>query len=111
MAEPRWLDANERQQWLAYIFATNLFLEQLERDLQRDAGMPLAYYTILVALSESPGRTQRMSDLADLVLVSRSRLSHAIARLEHAGWVRRSRCGDDRRGSYATLTDEGFAVL
>lgn len=111
MTEGRWLDATERQEWLTFLFATTLLNEQLERDLQRDAGMPFAYYHILVALSESPGRTQRMSDLADMLLVSRSRLSHAIARLEDAGWVRRSRCPEDRRGSYATLTDEGFAVL
>ncbi|MBV9000765.1 MAG: hypothetical protein JO304_17010, partial [Solirubrobacterales bacterium] len=44
MSEGRWLDAKERHQWLAFIFATNLLDEQLERDLQRDAGMPLAYY-------------------------------------------------------------------
>jgi DNA-binding MarR family transcriptional regulator len=111
MAEGRWLDAKERQQWLTYIFATNLLYEQFERDLQRDAGMPLAYYQILVALSDSPDRTQRMSDLAGMLLVSRSRLSHAVARLEDAAWVRRSRCANDRRGSYATLTDAGFAVL
>lgn len=111
MADGRWLDTNERRQWLTFIFATQLLNEQLERDLQRDARMPLAYYQILVALSESPARTQRMSDLADMLLVSRSRLSHAIARLEEAGWVSRSRCPSDRRGANATLTDAGFAVL
>ena len=111
MPEGKWLDPKERQQWLAFIFATNLLHEQLERDLQRDAKMPFAYYQLLVVLSESPGRTQRMSDLADMLLVSRSRLSHAVARLEDAGWVQRSRCPNDRRGAFATLTDDGFAVL
>ena len=101
MPEGKWLDAKERQQWLAFIFATNLLHEQLERDLQRDAKMPFAYYQLLVVLSESPGRTQRMSDLADMLLVSRSRLSHAVARLEDAGWVQRSRCPNDRRGAFA----------
>jgi DNA-binding MarR family transcriptional regulator len=111
MAEGRWLDEKERKQWLTFIFATDLLNEQFERDMQRDAGMPLAYYQMLVALSESPGRTQRMSDLADMLLVSRSRLSHAVAKLEEAGWVRRTRCPNDRRGAFATLTDKGFAVL
>jgi DNA-binding MarR family transcriptional regulator len=111
MTEGRWLDEKERQQWLTFIFATDLLNEQFERDMQRDAGMPLAYYQMLVALSESPERTQRMSDLAEMLLVSRSRLSHAVAKLEEMGWVKRTRCPNDRRGAFATLTDEGFAVL
>jgi DNA-binding MarR family transcriptional regulator len=73
--------------------------------------MPHAYYEILVRLSESAGHTLRMSDLADACGSSRSRLSHAVARLEESGWVRREDCPTDRRGQLAVLTDEGYAVL
>lgn len=111
VAKIRWLDDNERQTWLAFVYSTRLFFEQLERDVQRDADMPFAYYEILVILSESPGRSMRMSELAEASLSSRSRLSHAIARLEAAGWVRRESCPSDRRGSFAVLTDEGYQVL
>lgn len=52
-----------------------------------------------------------MSELADITLSSRSRLSHAIARLEERGWVQRTNCETDRRGQNATLTDQGFEVL
>jgi len=52
-----------------------------------------------------------MSELADASDSSRSRLSHAVARLEEAGWVRRESCPTDRRGAFARLTDEGFAAL
>jgi DNA-binding MarR family transcriptional regulator len=108
---PRWLDEHERETWLAFVYGTRLFFEQLERDAQRDADMPFAYYEILVILSESPDRSMRMSELAEASLSSRSRLSHAIARLEAAGWVRRDSCPSDRRGSIAVLTDEGYRVL
>jgi DNA-binding MarR family transcriptional regulator len=64
-----------------------------------------------VRLSEAPDRTLRMSQLADSSLSSRSRLSHAVARLEAAGWVRRRACAEDRRGSFAELTDAGLAKL
>jgi DNA-binding MarR family transcriptional regulator len=111
VAETRWLDEEERRTWLAFVYSTRLFFEQLGRDLQRDADLPFAYYEILMVLSESPDRSMRMSDLADASLSSRSRLSHAVARLEAAGWVRRDTCPSDRRGSFAVLTDEGFAVL
>ena len=62
-------------------------------------------------LSETPGRRRRMSELADATQSSRSRLSHAVARLEELGWVRREACPSDRRGQEAVLTDEGFAAL
>ena len=62
-------------------------------------------------LSEAPDRTLRMSELAERTWSSRSRLSHAVDRLEERGWVRRLSCPSDRRGSYAQLTDAGYAVL
>ena len=109
--EPRWLDDDEQHTWRAFLTAQQLLFDRLERQLQRDAGLPHAYYEILVRLSEAPGRTLRMSQLADSSLSSRSRLSHAVARLEAAGWVRRRACDEDRRGSFAELTPEGLAKL
>lgn len=109
--EPRWLDADERDLWLGWVFASRLLWEELERDLVQETGITWGYYEILVMLSEAPNRTRRMSELADATQSSRSRLSHAIARLEENGWVRRDRCGEDRRGAFAVLTDEGFAAL
>ena len=107
----RWLDADEQLAWRAYLTATQLLHAQLDRELQRDSGIPHAYYEILVRLSEAPDRVLRMSELADAAESSRSRLSHAVARLEQAGWVRRESCPTDRRGSFARLTDDGFAAL
>ena len=107
----RWLDTDERRVWLGWIMSTRLLWEEMERDLQRDSGLSFGHYEILVMLSETPGRSRRMSDLADATQSSRSRLSHAVARLEELGWVRREACAEDRRGSLAVLTDEGFAAL
>jgi DNA-binding MarR family transcriptional regulator len=107
----RWLDEDEQRTWRAYLLATRLLMEQFERDLQADAGIPLTYYDILVRLSDAPDRTLRMSRLADELLASRSRLSHAVARLEAMGWIRREQCPGDRRGALAVMTDEGFAAL
>ena len=107
----RWLDEDEQQTWRAFLGATRLVFEQLDRELQRDAGMPHTYYEILVRLSEAPERALRMSALADRSQSSRSRLSHAVSRLEENGWVERRSCEDDKRGQVAQLTDAGFAAL
>ncbi|QFZ21709.1 MarR family winged helix-turn-helix transcriptional regulator [Saccharothrix syringae] len=111
MSGVRWLNAEEQRVWRAFMTAVTKFSEHLDRQLQRDSGMPMAYYEILVALSEAEGRAMRMSELAAVCHSSRSRLSHAVARLEKEGWVARRACPSDRRGSIAELTEEGFAVL
>lgn len=111
MTEPRWLDPRQQRAWRSYLAATRLLQAQLDRELQRDSGMPHTYYEILVRLSEAPGRTLRMSELASASESSRSRLSHAVTRLEQAGWVSRESCPTDRRGAFARLTDEGFTAL
>ena len=88
-----------------------MLMDRLDQELQRDSGMPHTYYEVLVRLSEVPDRRLRMSALADRSMSSRSRLSHAVARLEENGWVRRESCPTDRRGQLAVLTDAGFAAL
>ncbi|GAA3569345.1 MarR family transcriptional regulator [Nonomuraea rosea] len=107
----RWLDEDEQRTWRNFLAATQLINEALDRQLQRDASMPHTYYVILVALSEAPERSMRMSELAARAQSSQSRLSHAVARLEERGWVRRERCPADRRGNLAVLTGDGFAAL
>jgi DNA-binding MarR family transcriptional regulator len=111
MSETRWLTEDEQAAWRAYLEATNLLFDALDRQLQADAGMPHGYYEILVRLSEAGDRSMRMSELAEQTRSSRSRLSHAVARLEERGWVERVECPTDRRGQVAHLTDQGFATL
>jgi DNA-binding MarR family transcriptional regulator len=111
VTDTRWLDEDEQRTWRTFLAASQLLFDQLDRELQRDANMPHAYYEILVVLSESPGRELRMSELADYTRSSRSRLSHAVSRLEERGWVRRKDCATDKRGQLCVLTDAGFAAL
>ncbi len=108
---PRWLSAGEQHTWREAIESWQWLLASVDGQLQRDSGMPLAYYEILVRLSEAPDRALRMTQLAEASSSSKSRVSHAVARLEERGWVRRMDCPTDRRGQIAVLTDEGFAAL
>ena len=107
----RWLTPDEMRAWLVYVATTSLLDGALDRQLQRESQMPMAYYLILAMLSDVPDRTLRMSDLAAITQSSQSRLSHAVNRLEHLGWVRRLPCPDDRRSTLARLTDKGFTAL
>ena len=107
----RWLDDDEQRAWRALLAMVAALQSGLDAQLQTDAGMPHAYYELLVRLSEAPNRSLRMSRLAEVAGSSRSRLSHAVGQLEQRGWVRRETCASDRRGQVAVLTDAGFAAL
>ncbi|QKV97623.1 MarR family transcriptional regulator [Streptomyces sp. NA02950] len=107
----RWLTEDEQRTWQAYMQASMLLEDHLDRQLQRDAGMPHVYYGLLVKLSRAPRHRLRMTELAEAAKITRSRLSHAIARMEKDGWVRREDCPSDKRGQNAVLTDKGFEVL
>lgn len=106
-----WLDAEEQRTWRRFLAVNSLLQERLDRDLRRRDGRTLVEYAILVHLSEADGHRMRMHALADSVIVSKSRLSHQVARLEQEGYVRRESCAEDRRGSWAVLTDKGGRAL
>jgi DNA-binding MarR family transcriptional regulator len=107
----RWLSPEEQRAWRAYVAATHLLEDAIDRQLQQDAGMPHLYYSILANLSEAPHRALRMTDLAEKLKITRSRLTYAVTRLEKDALLRTESCRWDKRGRIATLTDAGIAVL
>ncbi len=107
----RWLDDDEQQTWRSFLATSELLYGALDRQLQRDAGITHASYVVLAMLSEAPGRSLRMSELAALSNSSPSRLSHAVARLQERGWIRREPAPADGRGTVAVLTDAGWDML
>ena len=111
MADTPWLSDAEQAAWRGFLEVWRLLMAQLETELQRDQGLSHADYQVLVHLSEAPGRRVRMSDLSAQALLSRSRLSHQVRRMEQAGLVRREGCPTDRRGAFAVLTDHGWQTI
>jgi len=109
--EPRWLDAEERQAWLALASLLIRLPSALDAQLERDAGISHFEYMVLAGLSEAPGRTLRMSVLAMLAQGSLPRLSQVVSRLEKRGWVRRAPDPSDGRYTLAILTDEGCSKV
>ncbi|MGW0878943.1 MarR family winged helix-turn-helix transcriptional regulator [Streptomyces sp. NPDC002671] len=107
----RWLTPEEQRAWRAYMAASRLLEDTIDRQLQQDAAMPHLFYSVLANLSDAPDRRLRMTDLAETLKITRSRLTYAVTRLERDGLVRREDCRWDKRSSLAVLTDEGTAVL
>lgn len=106
----QWLTEDQGTAWLNYRRMSNLVDGELERQLMRDSGMPHAYYAILTMLTMQPERRLLLKEMARRLGFSQSRLSHALARMEEAGWLVRERCETSRRSTYAVLTDAGRAA-
>lgn len=111
MDDVRWLSDEEQRWWRAYRDGTARLLDVLAHDLERDTGLSLGEYEVLVRLSEAPDRTLRMSELAGELAHSRSRLTHTIRRMESAGLVERTPCLQDARGVNCTMTETGYQQL
>ncbi|MGA8048090.1 MAG: MarR family transcriptional regulator [Dermatophilaceae bacterium] len=108
--EPRWLTDEEQVAWRAYLHGARLLEVALDADLA-EYGVSLSEYEILSMLSEAEGARMRMSALADLVVQSRSRVTHTASRLERRGLVTREACLEDGRGVELMLTDAGRETI
>ncbi|MET7468484.1 MarR family winged helix-turn-helix transcriptional regulator [Micromonospora sp. NPDC005686] len=107
MDEPRWLDEQQDRAWRGYRRMRRLLDLELARELMQDAGLSEPDYDVLSDLSETPEQRLRLSELADRMLWSRSRLSHHISRMQQRGLVTREECATDGRGSVVVLTPAG----
>jgi DNA-binding MarR family transcriptional regulator len=103
-----WLSDEQQAAWRPFVALLLRLPAALDAQLQKDAGITQFDYLVLSGLSETPGRTLRMSELAATANSSLSRLSHVVSRLEAKGWVRREPCPGDGRFINAVLTDEGL---
>lgn len=106
----RWLTDAEQAAWRAYLRASRMLEVALNDDLEV-VGLSLAEYELISMLSEAPDQSMRMSALADLIVQSRSRVTHTAARLERRGLVERTTCESDGRGVLLVLTDEGRRTI
>lgn len=106
-----WLDPEQQHQWRALLTGSNALFAALNHDLESATGLSMNEYEVLVRLSESPERTLRMSVLADGLVHSRSRITHAVRRMEQRGLVSRCAAAEDRRGVLCRMTEDGYAAL
>jgi DNA-binding MarR family transcriptional regulator len=109
--ETRWLSADEMRAWRALLGAQHRLGRVLDLELQAAHGTTLADHEVLIILSEQPGGSLRMADLADMLTISRSGLTRRVDRMTAAGLVARERCAEDGRGVLARLTDAGRRAL
>lgn len=107
----RWLSSEEDRAWRGYRRLFTLLEAQLARDLTDDSDLSMADYTVLSNLVETEDRRWRVTELAEYMQWSQSRLSHQLRRMEERGLVLREQAPDDGRGSVVTLTKDGLHAI
>lgn len=105
--EGRWLNAREREVWLALRHLLWTLQPAVDRQLQRDSGLSGPEYSVLATLSEDPHGMVRSGTAAHMLGWGRSRLSHLLRRMEAKGLISRSCSPDDGRGQDIALTPAG----
>ena len=111
IVDTRWLDTGEMAAWVRLAAVLELLPAALDAQLRRDAQLTHFDYYVLAMLSEAPGRTLRMTALAELTTATLARLSHVVQRLETRGLLERFPCPEDRRATNARLTPAGWAKV
>ncbi len=97
--------------WYGNLQATMRSLQRIEREVEEATGLPMASIEVLVNIGMEAGGRIRMSELADTLLLSRGGATRLVARLEDAGLVDREVPRDDRRATFAVVTDKGAAMV
>ena len=106
-----WLTPDEQRAWRTYLRMSALLPAHLGRQLQRDSGLSLPEYEVLVQLSEAPEHRLRPYQLCKALSWEQSRLSHQLSRMERRGLVAREGCQDDGRGAFVTLREAGTTAI
>ena len=106
-----WLDRRQLRAWIRLRAVLELLPGTLDAQLRRDADVTEFEYQVLAMLSEAPGGTLRMTELARRTSATLPRLSHVVTRMEGRGLVERFPCPEDRRATNARLTDGGWAKV
>ena len=105
------LSARELAAWRGLLAAHATLIARLDAELEREHGLPLTSYEVLLYLADADGGRLRMGELADRLLLSRSGITRLVDRLERQGMIERERCEDDGRGFNAVLTAAGRRKL
>lgn len=93
--------------WGALLQVHAALVPTLDSHIRQETGLPLAWYDVLLELAGVPEGKLRMSELAERVVLSRTRVSRLVDELSAAGMVCREENLDDRRSAFAVLTDTG----
>ena len=97
--------------WAEFFVSHALAVRAIESEMEAQSPLSMDGYDVLLAISRAPRQRLRFSDLADTTVYTRSGITRIMKRYEDKGYISREECPEDKRGSFAVLTDEGKRAL
>jgi len=111
MSEVSEIDEAEWSLWSDFMTMHRELMRELDRRLQRDAGISQGDYAVMLTLFKARGRRLRPGALGEAIGWEKSRLSHQLTRMAARGLIERADCDTDARGSWVVLTRAGRLAL
>ncbi|MFG6443930.1 MarR family winged helix-turn-helix transcriptional regulator [Microbacterium sp. P06] len=108
---PATLTPTQLSAYLAFTEVGSLLRPAVEKQLRDVGALSYIQFQLLARLGDSPDGHQRMTDLADGVVYSRSGLTYQAQLLEQRGLITRSPSPDDERSTVAAITAAGRGLL
>jgi MarR family transcriptional regulator, 2-MHQ and catechol-resistance regulon repressor len=103
---------DDRLQLMGLLIRSHRRLTDLLGDeLERNVGIPLVWFDVLIHVGGAPEGRMTMTKLSDSVAITSGGITRLIDRMVEAGLVARQNCPNDRRSVHVVLTPEGHATL
>lgn len=99
------------QAWRALLLAHSAAVRAIDRDVRRFGRIPLTWYDVLLELKAAGSGGLRMQEVAERVVLSRTRVSRLVDEMAASGLVSKRHDDADKRVTWAAITDEGRAAL
>jgi DNA-binding MarR family transcriptional regulator len=109
--ESPWLTTKQQRVWRDWLAMNARLAAALHKQLQKDSGLSLPDFDVLVQLTDTAQGRVRILPLANALGWERSRLSHHIKRMEARGLLEREECPQDGRGAFVVLTPAGREAI
>ncbi|GAB3631907.1 MarR family transcriptional regulator [Microbacterium shaanxiense] len=108
---PPQLSSTELAAYFAFTEVSSLLRHAVEKQLRDVGKLSYVQFQVLARLRDAPNGSQRMTDLADDLVYSRSGLTYQAQLLEERGLLTRTPSPEDERSTIAAITAEGREVL
>lgn len=107
------LGLSQLKAWGGFIVSHARVFNEIERRMaQQEDILPFHWYDVLYVINAtSKDKRLKMSEVAELIVTSKSALTRSVDKMVDEGLIRKVPCGKDKRVLYATMTAKGHAAL
>ncbi|HMP47349.1 MAG TPA: MarR family transcriptional regulator [Oligoflexia bacterium] len=97
--------------WSELFVSRPIAIKKVEEKMALDSPLGLDEYDLLLIISREPEMRCRLNLITEKTLYSKSGVTRVVNRMLESGYLKKTSCPEDKRGQYASLTNEGIKAL